>query len=91
MARDVSVALLKSAVFFHIVQVVSSDDNRPVHLGGNNFSFQYTSTNRDLSSERAFLVNVRSLQNIHRGLMNQNPTKPSPQVTRNLPMQTLAS
>lgn len=43
-------------VFGDIVEIVSANDNRAGHFGGDNTSSQDTTTDGDISSERALLV-----------------------------------
>lgn len=54
------VALLVAIVLAHIVQVVTTDDNSAFHLGADNSTSEDTSTDGDVSSERALLVDVSS-------------------------------
>lgn len=35
MDRDVSVSFLESVIFFHIMEIIPSDDDRAVHLSRN--------------------------------------------------------
>lgn len=56
MRRDILVALLVTAVLGDVVQVVSADDQRPVHLGGDDGASQDASTDRDEAGEGALLV-----------------------------------
>ena len=41
MSWKVSVSLLVSVVFGDVVEVIPSDDDGSLHLGGNNDSFKY--------------------------------------------------
>jgi len=50
------VSLLVSRVLGNEVKVFSSDDEGPVHLGGNDGTGEDTATDRDHTGERAFLV-----------------------------------
>jgi len=61
MRRDVFMALFVTAVFGNVVQVVPADDQRAVHLGGDDGASQDTSTDRDEASEGTLLVNVGAL------------------------------
>lgn len=58
---DVLVSLLVSVVFWNVVQVVSSDDDGTVHLGGDNGTGQDLTTDGNQTSEWTLLVNVRTL------------------------------
>ena len=49
-------AFFVTAVFGNVVQVVPTDDQRAVHLGGDDGASQDTSTDRDEASEGTFLV-----------------------------------
>lgn len=75
---DVLVSLFVSVVFWNVVQVVSSDDNGTVHLGGNNGTSQDLTTNRNQTSEWTLLVNVRTFNGSLWSLETQtNVLKPS--------------
>ena len=56
MSRKVAVPLLVTVVLGDVVEVVSSDDDGSVHLGGNTGSRKNTATNGDETGERALLV-----------------------------------
>lgn len=58
MSRQVLMTLLIAIVLLHIMQVIATNHNGALHLGRNNLSRQDASTNRDVPSEGAFLVNV---------------------------------
>lgn len=51
-------SLFISVIFWNIMQVISSNDNGSVHLGGNNSSGQNLTSNGDSSDKWTFLVNV---------------------------------
>jgi hypothetical protein len=55
---NVLVTLFESTVLSNEMQVVSSDHNRSLHLGGNDQSLENTSTDGNVSSEGALLVDV---------------------------------
>ncbi len=57
---NVLVSLFVSVVFWNVVQVVSSDDDGTVHLGGNNGTRQDLTTDGNQTSEWTLLVNVRT-------------------------------
>lgn len=59
--RQVLVPFLKSFVFAHVVQVVASDHNRPLHLHLQHNPGQNPPSDRHVTSERALLINVVSL------------------------------
>lgn len=69
--RNVLVALLKTSVLLDISEVVTTNNDRLLHLGGDADSLQDTSTNRHVSGERTFLVDVVSLDRGLRGLESQ--------------------
>ncbi len=56
MSSKVLVSLLVTGVFGDEMKVFSSDDQGTVHLGGDDGSCQDTTTNRNKTGERAFLV-----------------------------------
>lgn len=58
---DVLVSLLVSVVLWNVVQVVSSDDDSTVHLGGDDNTRQDLTTDGDVTGEWALLVDVRTL------------------------------
>ena len=49
-------SLLISGVFGNEVEVFAADDESSVHFGGNDGACEDTATDRDFTSERAFLV-----------------------------------
>lgn len=53
--------LLVSVVFWNIVQIISSDDNSTVHLGGHNSTGQDSTSDGNQSGEWTLLVDVRTL------------------------------
>jgi hypothetical protein len=56
MSRYILVALLVTVVLGDVVEVVSPDNEGPVHLSGDDGTGQDTATDGDETSERAFLV-----------------------------------
>lgn len=62
--RHVFVSLFKTSVFFDEVQVVTTNDNCPLHFHLSDYSTQDTATNVYWTSERAFLVNVCSVNSL---------------------------
>ena len=52
------VALLETIVLGNVVQVVTANDNRPLHLGRLDDARQDAAANRHVTSERALLVDV---------------------------------
>ena len=51
-------SLLKTVVLFDVVEVVSSDDNGPLHLHALYNACQDSTTDTDIASEGTLLVNV---------------------------------
>lgn len=58
------VAFLKAIVLPDVVQVVTADDNGPLHLHLCHHTRQNSSSDRDITRERAFLVNVGALNGL---------------------------
>lgn len=58
MHRHVLVAFLETAVFANVVQIVTTDGNRTLHLQFLHNSIQDTTANANIAGEWAFLVNV---------------------------------
>lgn len=61
MHRHVLVAFLKAGVLLGVVEVVSVDDGGPLHLLLGHHTRQKAPSNRDMTSEGAFLVNISAL------------------------------
>lgn len=68
---NVLVSLFVSVVLWNVVQVVSSDDDGTVHLGGDNGTGQDLTTDGNQTSEWTLLVNVRTLNSGLWGLETQ--------------------
>ena len=64
MGREVPVPLLVPVELLDVVHVIPAHDTGAPHLGGGNNSGQNTATDRDVSCERALLVNVGSLDGL---------------------------
>jgi len=56
------------------LQIISTNYNGALHLGGDDKSLQDTTTDGNVSSEGAFLVNIRSLNSFLGGLETQTNT-----------------
>ena len=56
MNGDVVVALLEPVVLLDVVEVVASDNDGALHLGRDAHAFEDLTTDADISSERALLV-----------------------------------
>jgi hypothetical protein len=70
-SRDIRVTLLKSVVLPYEVKVGPADDDGPLHLGGDHDTTENTTTNRHVSGEGTFLVDVGSLYRGLRDLVSQ--------------------
>ena len=53
---DVSMSLLVSVIFRHIVKIVTSDNNGSLHFCGNTDSFQDLASDGDIRGEGAFPI-----------------------------------
>ena len=58
MHSGVLVTLLETVVLLNVVQVVATDNNSSRHLRRNNHTSEDSSTDGDVSSERALLIDV---------------------------------
>jgi len=58
------VSLLVSGVLWDEVEIFTADDESSVHLGRDNGASQDTATNGNETGERAFLVDVCSLNSV---------------------------
>ncbi len=62
MTRHIRVSLLIAPIFLDVVKVVSSHYQGVFHLSSTNHkTFQNTASNRHVSSERAFLIDIVSV------------------------------
>lgn len=66
--RNVLVPLLKTTVLDNVVQVIPSDNDRSLHLGGHDLSLENSSTDGNISSEGALLVDIVAFNSEIRGL-----------------------
>lgn len=64
---DISVPLFVSVVFWDIVEIVTSDNDGPLHFGGDANSFQYFAPDRNSRSEWAFSVDVLGFDGLFGG------------------------
>lgn len=62
--RHVLVTLLKAVVLSDVVEVVSADDNGPLHFHLGHHARQDAPSDGDITSKRAFLVNVGALNSL---------------------------
>ena len=58
---NVLVPLLKTTVLSDVVEVVPTDDNGSLHLGGDNLSLQDSASDGNITGEGALLVNITTL------------------------------
>ena len=58
MGRQVAMSLLETSVFLHVVEVVSSNHDCPLHLGLDDDSGEDSASDRHVSGEWALLVDV---------------------------------
>ena len=56
--------LLESLILFDVMQVVSPNDNRPLHLLTLHDSSQDSASDAYIASEGAFLVNISTLSSL---------------------------
>ena len=61
MGRDVAVTFFVPVVLGHIVQVVSADDDSPLHLGRDDDSFKDLTADGHSGSEGALAIDVVEL------------------------------
>lgn len=65
---NVLVTLLETTVLLDVVKVITTDNNGALHLGGDDKTLEDLSTNGNISSEGALLVDVGSLDGSIGGL-----------------------
>lgn len=70
-ASNVLVSLFVSVVLGDVVQVVSSDDDGSVHLGGNNSTGQDLTSDGNFTDEGALLVDVGTVDGFLGGLVTK--------------------
>lgn len=71
MAGKVGVTLFETTVLLDVVHVVSANNECSLHLGGDDNTSEHASTDGDISSEGALLVNISSLDGLGRCLDSQ--------------------
>lgn len=64
MNRHILMSFLKSVVLSYVMKVVSSDDDCPLHLHLDDHTSKDSSSNHDVSGERALLVNVMTFSGL---------------------------
>merc|ERR1719263_259569 len=67
MDSDILVALLETVVLLDVVEVVATDNDGSLHLGGDDHAPQHSATNAHIASEWALLVNVLGFLGFFRG------------------------
>lgn len=65
---DVLVPLLETVVLGHVVEVVTTHDDGPLHLRGDDDAPEDTTTDADVTGEGALLVDVLALDGLLGGL-----------------------
>lgn len=68
MRWDIIVSLFETVVFSNVVQVVTTNNNGSLHFVRYNDTTEDTSTNADVSSEWALLVNISSVDSFRGSL-----------------------
>lgn len=68
MSSDILMALLITIILFHIVKVITANNNGAFHLGTDDNSSEDTAANGDISSEGALLIDVGTSYGFLRGL-----------------------
>lgn len=71
MSMNGLVTLLETTVLLNVVKVIPTHDNGTLHLGGGDHTLQNLTTNGDVSSEGALLVDVVTLNGSIGGLDTQ--------------------
>ena len=61
---DISVSLLETSILWHVLQIITTNDDGSLHFRGDNHCLQNTTTDRNISGEGAFLVNIWSLNSL---------------------------
>lgn len=72
MNRKVLVTFLKAIVLANVVQVIASDNNRPLHFHLQHYARQDSSTNAHVASKWTFLVNVMTLNSLKQFHQTEN-------------------
>ena len=57
-------SFLISVVFGDVVQIVTSDNNGPLHLGGDDNALKDLSPNGNIASERTLLIDIFGLDGL---------------------------
>ena len=67
-SSQVLVSLLVTVVLLHVVQVVTTDDDGTLHLGRNDGPSKDATTDTDVTSKGALLIDVDAIDGLRRGL-----------------------
>ena len=84
MRRDVFMAFFKPIVLPDVVQIIPSNDDRPLHFGGNAHSFQNLAAYAHVPSEWALFVDVIPLFRFFWRCETKTNVSPIPQSTLRL-------
>ena len=71
MGCDVPVSFFVTVIFGDVVEVVSSDDNGPLHFGGDDDSLEDFASDGDVAGEGAFLIDVVSFDGLFGGFESE--------------------
>lgn len=69
--RDVVVSLGKTSVLGDILQIISTNNNGSLHLGGDDQTLQDAATDGHIAGEGALLVNIGAIDGLLGGLETQ--------------------
>lgn len=72
MHGDVSMSLLVSVIFGDVVEVITTNDDGPLHLGADHNTLENLASDGDSASEGAFLVDVLGFNSLFGGLETQS-------------------
>lgn len=64
MGRQVAMSLLETSVFLDIVKIISSNHDRPLHFRLDHNSGKDSASDRHVSSEWAFLVDIFAVRSL---------------------------
>jgi len=84
MDRHVAMSLLKTVVLLDVMEVITSDDNGPLHLHLLNDTGEDATTDGNVTSEWAFLVDVGSFDRLAGGLESETDITVVPQILLHL-------
>ena len=69
---DVSMSFLVSVVFGDIVEIITPDNNGPLHLSGDDNSLEDLSPDGNVAGEGTFLVNIFGFDGLFGGLESKS-------------------